>query len=198
MLHFFIGNGPRRQAICRSCFSVPDGSNLELLGYSSKSAVLPRSSVQMHHSSAQFCTIRQYWSAPFISTVLHHSSLQFCTICQLQFCSIRQFSSVRFVSSVLHHSLATILHHVIMHASILHQRTILLPMRIHFVDYLTASRNISYCDCCLQNISPYLSTHLLYCRDSASLTSFKSMFCCPSAELQSILSTIDTWSSPFG
>ena len=111
VLCFSIGNGPWRPTNYRSCFSIPVGSILELLGSCSKSTVL-------HHSSVR-CTIRQYCSAPFVSTVLHHSSVQlhnscvvFCTIRQLQFCTIRQFSSAPFVSSVLHHSLATDLHHL--------------------------------------------------------------------------------------
>ena len=134
---FFIGNRSRRPANCRSCFSIPIGSILELLGSSSKSTVVHHSSVQLHHSSVLLCTIQQYSSAPFISTVapfvgtvLHHSSAQFCTIRQfsflhhssVQFFTIRQFSSApfvscrsaSFVSSVLHHSLGTILRHVIM------------------------------------------------------------------------------------
>ena len=141
---FSIRNGPLRPTNYRSCFSVPNGSILQLLGSRSKSqfctirqfssapfvsAVLHHSSAQVHRSSVLFCTIhqysctiRQYCSATFVSTVLHHSPIQFCTIRQLQFCTIYQFSSAPFisyrsapfVSSVLHHSLATILRHVIM------------------------------------------------------------------------------------
>ena len=141
---FSIGNGPLGPANYQSCFSIPVGSILELLGSSSKSTVVHHPSVQLDQSSVLFCTIRQYCSEPFISTVLHHSSVQlhhssvlFYTICphssapfvssvmhhsSVQFCTIRQFSSAPFisyrsapfVSSFLHHSLATILCHVIM------------------------------------------------------------------------------------
>ena len=111
---FSIGNGPRRLANCRGCFSIPVGSILELLGSSSKSTVVHHSSVQMHQSSVLFCTIRQHSSAPFISyssapfvssvlhhssaTVLHHSSATVLHHSSVQFCTIRQFSSAPFVS----------------------------------------------------------------------------------------------------
>ena len=119
---FSIGNGPRRLANNRSCFSNPDGSILELLGSSNKSqlqfctihqyscticqycsapfvsTVLQPSSVQFRTIHQYSCTIRRYCSAPFISTVLHHSLVQFCTVHQSQFCTIRQFSSAPFVS----------------------------------------------------------------------------------------------------
>ena len=39
--------------------------------------------------------------------------------------------------------------------------------------------NLSSCDWSLQNIPPYMSTHLFYGRDSASLTSVKLMFNAP-------------------
>ena len=87
---FSIGNRPRILANYCSCFSIPDGSILELLGFSSKSTVLQHPSGQLHHSSVLFCTICQHSSSPFVSAVLHHSSAQFCTI--------RQFSSAPFVS----------------------------------------------------------------------------------------------------
>ena len=94
------------------------------------SIVLHHSSVQLHHSSVQFCTIRQFSSVPIVSsvlhhslvTVLHHSSIQFCTIHQLVFCTIcwRPFWAI-----------------CLCYSTILHQ--FMLPMRIHFVNYLTAS-----------------------------------------------------------
>ena len=119
---FFHRERPRRPANYCSCFSIPIGSILELLGSRSKSTVLHHSSVQWHHSSVLFFTLRKHNSSPFISTVLHHLSALFCTIRQLQFCTLRQFSSVPFdsnrsvpfISSVLHHLLATILRHLFM------------------------------------------------------------------------------------
>ena len=169
-----------------------------------------------------FCTISQHSSAPFnstvapfVGTVLHHSSAQFCTIRQLQFCTIRQFSSAPFVSyrsapfisSVLHHSLATDLHHSLA-TSLRH--VIMLFYNSASSNNLATDAN-THCrlfncitksyffHCCLQNISPYLSTHLFYCRDSASLT-IASSRCSAALKLTylSILSSIDTWSSPFG
>ena len=122
MLCFSIVNGSRRPANCPSCFSIPVGSILELLGFSSKSTVVHHSSVQLHHSSVLFCIIRQHSSATlistaalFFSTVLHHPSVQFCTIRQLLFCTIRLFSSAPFVVQIcMHHSLDTILRHLLM------------------------------------------------------------------------------------
>ena len=139
VLSFSIGNRSWRPANYRSCFSIPVGLILELLGSSIKSTVVHHSSVQLHHSSVLLCTIRQFSSAPF-------------------------------VSSVLHHSLATILRHMVMQfynsAS-----TNNLATYANTLCRLFNSITISYssCDRCLQNISPYLSTHLFYCRDSASL-----------------------------
>ena len=123
-------NGPWRPANCRSYFSIPVGSNIELLGASSKSTVMYHSSVQLHDSSILFCTIRQHSSALFVSTVLHYSSVQFCKIRQFSsapFISYSSapfvsYSSAPFVSSVLHHSSATVLHHssvtVLHHSSV--------------------------------------------------------------------------------
>ena len=100
---FSIGNRPWRLANDRSCFSIPVGSILELLGSSSKSTVFslsistvaPFVSTVLQHPSAQFGTIRQFTSAPFIC----YSSVPFIS-----------YSSAPFVSLVLHHSLATDLH----------------------------------------------------------------------------------------
>ena len=115
-----IGNGPRRPANYRSCFSVPVESILELLGSSSKSTMVHHSSVQLlHHSSVLFCTIlqysctiRRYCSVPFISAVLHHSSVLFCTI--------RQHSSAPFISTVAPF-IGNVLHHSSVQFSTIHQ-----------------------------------------------------------------------------
>ena len=90
----------------RSCFSIPVGSILELVGSSSKCTVVHHPAAQLHYSSAP---VLHHSSA-----VLHHSSAQFCTIRLFSSAQFVSSCSAPFVSSVLHHSLATILSHLLM------------------------------------------------------------------------------------
>ena len=162
VLSFSIGNGPRRLANYHSCFSNSRWSILELLGSIRKSIMVHHSSVQQHHSSmlhhpSQWAILQCFAILVFHqssvlshSTVLHQSSVsQHSTV--LHQSSVLHHSTVLHQSSVLHHStvlhrssvllhlLATVLWHVIMLLYNSTSSTILLPMGIRLVDYLTAS-----------------------------------------------------------
>ena len=99
------------------------------------------------------------------------------------FCTIRQHSSAPFVSSVRHHSLATILLHVIM----------LFYNSASTINLATDENTLCRLFNCITKsqflrLLPsehfiYVSTHLFYCRDSASLDQRQVDVRCPAAEL---------------
>ena len=117
------------------------------------------------------CNIHQYPVSGLIKCTIYQSPV----LCLLQV--LHPSSLLRLLqlhhSTVLLHLLATILCHVIMLLVNSILSTILLLMWICLVDYKLHQWNLSssnYRTCC------HLPTHLFYCRDSASLTSFKSTF----------------------
>ena len=142
LLCFSIGNGLRRTGHLPQLLLNSSWSILELLGFSSKSIVVHQSSVLHLLQCAPIFSV-----AP--STVC--TNLQCCAFYSVQHLQCCAFNSVH-QFSVLLHLLATVLRHVIMLLYNPTSSTILLPMRICLVDYLTASLKSKFLQ--LHNISP--------------------------------------------